>query len=48
MKKQPKRPAKLVLSKETLSRLELENVKGGLYRNDQAIVETDTPSECFC
>lgn len=47
MKKQAKKPTKLVLSKETLDRIALESVKGGLYGN-VAIVETDTPSECFC
>jgi hypothetical protein len=48
MKKQPKKPAKLTLSKETLSRIELESAQGGLYGNNAKIVETDTPSECFC
>jgi hypothetical protein len=47
MKKQPKPTPKLVLSRETLDRLELKSVKGGLERSQQ-IVETDTPSECFC
>ena len=48
MKKQTKKPAKLVLSKETLSRIELETVKGGQLANNVRIIETDTPSECFC
>jgi hypothetical protein len=48
MKKQPKKPAKLVLSRDTLSRLELEKVQGGALETNQRIVETDTPSECFC
>jgi hypothetical protein len=48
MKKQAKKIAKLVLSKETLDRLDLEKVAGGLPRNVVGIVETDTPSECFC
>jgi hypothetical protein len=48
MKKQPKRPAKLMLSKETLSRMDLESVQGGLDQNQRMIVSTDTPSECFC
>ncbi len=47
MKKQPKKIAKLTLSRETLDRIDLESVKGG-YANNQRIVETDTPSECFC
>ena len=47
MKKQPKKVAKLSLSKETLNRLDLEKVKGGLY-NNVAIIETDQYSECFC
>jgi len=47
MKKQSKKIAKLTLSKETLSRINLESVKGGAT-NLQQIVETDTPSECFC
>jgi hypothetical protein len=47
MKKQAKKPAKLVLSRETLSRMDLESIKGGLNQN-QGIVSTDTPSECFC
>jgi hypothetical protein len=50
MKKQQK-IAKLVLSKETLDRMDLEKVKGGvLERNvgNVGIIETDTPSECFC
>jgi hypothetical protein len=48
MKKQAKKPAKVVLSKETLNRIDLESVQGGLSANAQKIVETDTPSECFC
>ena len=48
MKKQAKPTPKLVLSRETLDRLELKGVKGGLAENQQKIVETDTPSECFC
>jgi hypothetical protein len=47
MKKQSKKITKLVLSKETLDRIDLESVKGGAT-NIQQIVETDTPSECFC
>jgi hypothetical protein len=47
MKKQAKKPAKLTLSKETLSRIELESAQGG-YGLNAKIVETDTPSECFC
>lgn len=38
----------LALSKETLDRIALETVQGGLYGNNAKIVETDTPSECFC
>lgn len=48
MKKQAKKVAKLTLSRETLTRLDLESVKGALERNYQQIVSTDTPSECFC
>ena len=47
MKKQPKKIAKLTLSKETLDRMDLEKVTGG-YGNIARIIETDTPSECFC
>jgi hypothetical protein len=48
VKKQPKKPAKLVLSKETITRIDLEAVQGGRLANNVRIIETDTPSECFC
>ncbi|HEX4498915.1 MAG TPA: hypothetical protein VIE43_24770 [Thermoanaerobaculia bacterium] len=48
MKKQTKPIAKLTLSRETLDRLELKGVQGGRATNINQIVETDTPSECFC
>lgn len=50
MKKQPKKIAKLTLSKETLDRMDLDKVAGGYDRNGNVvgIIETDTPSECFC
>jgi len=47
MKKPPKKIAKLTLSKETLDRIDLAKVAGG-YGNIAKIIETDTPSECFC